>query len=388
LFQVPFVPLFKVLPEGFPQWIITICKIRINVQLIIAKTYALQYGQYKFNKHMGSLAFVQSRSSTASLIHILMDGGEMKIKKKLIIGSRGSNLALWQSNFIKHKLEKRYNDLKVIIKRIKTKGDKIIDVALSKIGDKGLFTKDLENELLKGSIDIAVHSLKDLETHIPDGLKLAAITRRHNAEDVLIAKKPGVTIRTLPLESTVATGSLRRKSQLLHIRPDIKIVDLRGNVPTRIQKFLNSDWHGIILARAGVERLKMEQHISSIISMDEIIPAVGQGALGIEIKADNQIAAEMILAVHDHDTFLAVSAERAFLKSLQGGCQVPIGAYARVKSNGLYLSAVIGSIDGKTLLKKKTRGSKSNPEKTGEALADDLLKAGAGRILEDIYKQV
>lgn len=312
----------------------------------------------------------------------------MKIKKKLIIGSRGSDLALWQSNFIKHELEKRYKDLKVIIKRIKTKGDKILDVALSEIGDKGLFTKDLENELLRGNIDIAVHSLKDLETHIPDGLKLAAITRRHKVEDVLIAKKPGVTIRTLPHEATVATGSLRRRSQLLHIRPDIKIVDLRGNVPTRIRKFLNSDWHGIILARAGVERLKMEQHISSYISVDEIIPAVGQGALGVEIKADNQFAAEMVQKVHDHDTFLAVSAERAFLKSLRGGCQVPIGAYAQVKSNGLYLAAVIGSIDGKTLFKKKTRGSKSDPEKTGKALADDLLKAGAGRILDDIYKQV
>ena len=312
----------------------------------------------------------------------------MKRKKKLIIGSRGSDLALWQSNFIKYELEKRYKDLIVTIKRIKTKGDKILDVALSKIGDKGLFTKDLENQLLKGNIDIAVHSLKDLETHIPDGLNLAAITRRHKVEDVLIAKNPGVTIRTLPHEATVATGSLRRRSQLLHIRPDIKIVDLRGNVPTRIRKFLNSDWHGIILARAGVERLKMEQHISSYISVDEIIPAVGQGALGIEIKADNQFAAEMVQSVHDHDTFLAVSAERAFLKSLQGGCQVPIGAYAQVKSNGLYLAAVIGSIDGKTLFKKKTRGSKSAPEKTGKALADDLLKAGAGRILDDIYKQV
>jgi len=312
----------------------------------------------------------------------------MKIIKKLIIGSRASDLALWQSNFIKHELEKRFKGLKVIIKRIKTKGDKILDVALSKIGDKGLFTKDLENQLLKGNIDIAVHSLKDLETQIPDGLKLAAITRRHEVEDVLIAKKPGVTIRTLPHEATVATGSLRRRSQLLHIRPDIKIVDLRGNVPTRIRKFLHSDWHGIILARAGVERLKMERHISSYISVDEIIPAVGQGALGVEIKADNQFAAKMVLSVHDHDTFLAVSAERAFLKSLRGGCQVPIGAYALVKSNGLYLTAVIGSIDGKTLFKNKRKGSKSDPEKTGKAMADDLLKAGAGRILDDIYKQV
>lgn len=309
----------------------------------------------------------------------------MKVKQKLIIGTRASELALWQSNFIKHALEKRFKDVRVTLKRVKTKGDKILDVALSKIGDKGLFTKELEQELLNGNIDIAVHSLKDLETHIPNGLKLAAVTKRHRVEDVLIAKKPGVTIRTLPREATVATGSLRRKSQLQHIRPDINIVDLRGNVATRIQKLLNSDWHAIILARAGVERLKLEQHISSYITVDEILPAVGQGALGIEIKEDNQLAEKMVQEVHDPNTFLAVSAERAFLKSLKGGCQVPIGAYAQVKSNGLYLAAVVGSLDGKILIKKKKRGRKDAPEKTGIALANDLLKVGAKRILDDIY---
>jgi len=309
----------------------------------------------------------------------------MKVKQKLIIGTRASELALWQSNFIKHALEKRFKDVRVTLKRVKTKGDKILDVALSKIGDKGLFTKELEQELLNGNIDIAVHSLKDLETHIPNGLKLAAVTKRHQVEDVLIAKKPGVTIRTLPREATVATGSLRRQSQLQHIRPDINIVDLRGNVATRIQKLLNSDWHAIILARAGVERLNLEQHISSYINVDEILPAVGQGALGIEIKEDNQFAEKMVREVHDQNTFLAVSAERAFLKSLKGGCQVPIGAYAQIKSNGLYLAAVVGSVDGKILFKKKKRGRKDDPEKTGIALANELLKLGAKRILDDIY---
>jgi len=309
----------------------------------------------------------------------------MKVKQKLIIGTRASELALWQSNFIKHALEKRFKDVRVTLKRVKTKGDKILDVALSKIGDKGLFTKELEQELLNGNIDIAVHSLKDLETHIPNGLKLAAVTKRHQVEDVLIAKKPGVTIRTLPREATVATGSLRRQSQLQHIRPDINIVDLRGNVATRIQKLLNSDWHAIILARAGVERLNLEQHISSYINVDEILPAVGQGALGIEIKEDNQFAEKMVREVHDQNTFLAVSAERAFLRSLKGGCQVPIGAYAQIKSNGLYLAAVVGSVDGKILFKKKKRGRKDDPEKTGIALANELLKLGAKRILDDIY---
>lgn len=309
----------------------------------------------------------------------------MKAKQKLIIGTRASELALWQSNFIKHALEKRFKDVRVILKLVKTKGDKILDVALSKIGDKGLFTKELEQELLNGNIDIAVHSLKDLETHIPNGLKLGAITKRHQVEDVLIAKKPGVTIRTLPREATVATGSLRRKSQLQHIRPDINIVDLRGNVATRIQKLLNSDWHAIILARAGVERLKLEQHISSYIAVDDILPAVGQGALGIEIRKENPFVEKMVQAVHDQNTFLAVSAERAFLKNLKGGCQVPIGAYAQIKSNGLYLAGVVGSLDGKTLIKKKRRGKTGDPEKTGMALANDLLKMGAKKILDDIY---
>ncbi len=310
----------------------------------------------------------------------------MKMKNQLIIGSRASDLALWQSNFIKAELEKRFKNLKVTIKRIKTKGDKILDVALSKIGDKGLFTKELEQELLNGSIDIAVHSLKDLETHIPDGLKLAAVTKRHEVEDVLIAKKSGVTIKTLPLEAIVATGSLRRRSQLQHIRPDINIVDLRGNVLTRIEKLLDSDWDAIILARAGVERLKLQKHISSYITVDEILPAVGQGALGIEIKEDNQFADEIIQSVHDENTFIAVSAERSLLKALQGGCQVPIGAHAQVKSNELYLCAMVGSLDGRIIYKKKVRGSRKDPEKIGKALAGDLLKAGAKEILDEIYK--
>jgi hydroxymethylbilane synthase len=310
----------------------------------------------------------------------------MKMKNQLIIGSRASTLALWQSTFIKSELEKRFKDIEVTIKSIKTKGDKILDVALSKIGDKGLFTKELEQELLNGNIDIAVHSLKDLETHIPDGLKLAAVTKRHKVEDVLIAKKPSVTIKTLPFEAVVATGSLRRRSQLQHIRPDINIVDLRGNVLTRIEKLLDSDWDAIILARAGVERLKLKKHISSYITVDEILPAVGQGALGIEIKEDNRFAAEIIQSVHDENTFIAVSAERSLLKALQGGCQVPIGANAQVKSNGLYLRAMVGSLDGRIIFKKKVRGSKKDPEKIGKALAADLLKAGAKSVLDEIYR--
>jgi len=309
------------------------------------------------------------------------------LNKKLIIGSRGSELALWQANFVKKELEKKHRGLSVEIKIIKTKGDKILDVALSKIGDKSLFTKELEVELLNRRIDIAVHSLKDLQTQIPAGLKLAAVTKRHNVEDVLIARKKGITINTLPENAVVATGSLRRRAQLQHLRPDIKVVDLRGNVPSRIKKFLESDWNAIILARAGVERLGLKKYISSYISTDEILPAVGQGALGIEIHEENFFANELVQSIHHQDTFIAVSAERSLLRTLEGGCQVPIGAFAEVKSNGLYLDAMVGSLDGSITFRKKVRGSKDKPGLVGKSLAKDLLKAGASKILTEIYQK-
>ena len=308
------------------------------------------------------------------------------MKQKIVIGSRGSDLALWQSNFIKQQIEKRNKNVSVLIKIFKTQGDKIQDVALSKIGDKSLFTKELELALLKKEIDIAVHSLKDLQTQIPDGLKLAAVTKRHKVEDVLISNKKGTTLFNLKEKAVVATGSLRRRCQLLHLRPDLIINELRGNVPTRIQKFKNSDWDAIILARAGVERLGLQQNISSIIKTDLVLPAVGQGALGIEIHKDNKITDEIVQSVHHENTYAAVLAERALLKKLEGGCQVPIGAFAEVKPNGLYLDAMVGSLDGTITFRKKIRGSKSNPEKLGIRLANDLIKAGAKNILDEIYK--
>ncbi len=313
--------------------------------------------------------------------------GKILKNNKLIIGSRGSELALWQANFLKKLLEKRINDLSVEIKIINTKGDKILDVALSKIGDKGLFTKELENELLKGSIDFAVHSLKDLQTELPQGLTLAAVTKRHPVQDVIIARKKGITINNLPEGAIVATGSLRRRSQLLHLRPDVKIEELRGNVPTRIKKLLESNWDAIILARAGVERLKLNKYISSVISVKQILPAVGQGALGIETHADNLFAQKVLKKIHHEKTFVAVSAERSLLKSLEGGCQVPIGAYGSVKVNVLSLEAIVGSIDGSVTFRKNITGSIKNPEKLGEKLAAQLLKAGASEILDDIYKK-
>lgn len=308
------------------------------------------------------------------------------MKQKIIIGSRGSELALWQANFVKHEIEKKNKNVKVEINIIKTKGDKILDVALSKIGDKSLFTKELEIELIERRIDLAVHSLKDLQTKLPKELKLAVVTKRHDVEDVLIARKKGMTISKLPENAKVATGSLRRRSQLLHLRPDINVFDLRGNVPSRINKFLESNWDAIILARAGVERLKLKKYISSYIPIDEILPAVGQGALGIEIHTNNKVVEEIIRSLHHEDTYKAVLSERALLKALEGGCQVPIGAFSEVKSSGLYLDAMVGSLDGTITYRKKIRGSKNDPEKLGTQLAKDLLKAGAKEILKEVYE--
>ncbi len=310
------------------------------------------------------------------------------MKQKIVIGSRGSELALWQSEFIKRELEKKNREITVEIRIIKTKGDKILDVALSKIGDKSLFTKELEVELLNRKIDLAVHSLKDLQTQLPEGLKLSAVSKRHPVEDVLIARKKGTTIHTLRENGSVATGSLRRRSQLLHLRPDLTIHELRGNVNSRIKKFLESDWDAIIMARAGIERLNLKKYISSYIDKEDMLPAVGQGALGIEIHQDNKFVDEILQSIHHEETYKAVLAERAFLRKLEGGCQVPIGASAEVKPNGIYLDGLVASVDGSLTFRKKVRGSSKEPEKVGIELAKDLIKAGAKEILDEIYNNV
>jgi hydroxymethylbilane synthase len=307
---------------------------------------------------------------------------------KFIIGSRGSELALWQANFIKGELEKNNKTISVEIKIIKTKGDKIIDVALSKIGDKSLFTKELENELLNNNIDIAVHSLKDLQTQLPKGLKLGAVTKRHPVNDVLIAREKSTTLKTIREKGVIATGSLRRRSQILNLRPDINVVELRGNVPTRIEKFLNSDWDAIILARAGVERLGLEKHISSFINTNEILPAVGQGALGIEIRESDKDTSEILKPVNDQETSFAVLAERSLLRTLEGGCQIPIGTYTEIKGNELYLKAYIGSVNGETAFRDHISGKKEEAEKLGKELAVKMLNAGAKEILDKIFKTV
>ncbi len=307
--------------------------------------------------------------------------------KKIIIGTRGSELALWQTNFVKSILQKRFPFLQIEIEIVKTKGDKILDVPLAKIGDKGLFTKELEIKLIDGEIDLAVHSLKDLETEINEKLTIGAVTKRHKVNDVLIARKKGITLRNLPSNGKIGTGSLRRKAQLLHINPAFQIFDLRGNVPTRIQKFFDSDWDAIILARAGVERLNLEKYISSIIPVSLILPAVGQGALGIECRKDDKHLLEILSKINHKKTEIETRAERAFLRSLEGGCQVPIGCFARLEKEILTIEGKILSLDGSLCFNQKISGSYKNPEKLGEKLAQNLLKAGAKEIINEIYSR-
>lgn len=306
--------------------------------------------------------------------------------KKLTIGTRGSDLALWQTNFIAKKIKRYFPQIEIEIKTIKTKGDKILDKALDKINDKGLFTKELELSILSGEIDFAVHSLKDLPTSLPNGLKLAAVSERYSPEDVIIAKKKNLSIKRFSKKAIIATGSLRRKAQLLYIRKDLKIVDLRGNINTRIKKFLESDWEAMILARAGVERLDLDEYISSIIDVKEIVPAVGQGALAIETKIDSSELQPILKKINHEQTEIETRAERAFLKRLGGGCKTPIAAYAKIKNNKLFIDGLASSPDGKQYFRSATAGNINNPEKIGINLAESVLKMGAKKIIKNITK--
>lgn len=300
-----------------------------------------------------------------------------------VIGSRGSDLALWQSNWVKQQLEQVHPELTVSIEIIQTKGDKVLDTALSKIGDKGLFTKALEDRLLDGTIDLAVHSLKDLPTILPQGLTIAAITEREDPHDVLLSKDR-TPLAELPERAHIATGSLRRKSQLLNHRPDFVIHDIRGNVPTRVQKFKDRDWHGLVLARAGLKRLEMLDEATESIDFDLMLPAVGQGALGLETRERDFQVKAIVAPLNDADTYAAAQAERAFLRKLEGGCQVPIGAHGEVIDGELRFRGYVGSIDGQQAVRGKGSGNPDDAETIGLRLANELLKEGAGEILQKV----
>jgi len=307
------------------------------------------------------------------------------------IGSRGSDLALWQAHWVRDRLSERFPAKTFVVEIIKTTGDRILDAPLSRIGDKGLFTREIEHALLAGSIDLAVHSLKDLPTTLPDGLRLGAVTEREDVRDVFLPR-PGNPVRTFaqqPQGARIATGSLRRKCQLLHVRPDLGIVDIRGNLNTRYKKLTESDWAGMILARAGVVRLGWEDRIGESLDPLFVLPAVGQGALGIEIRADDDQTLAEVLTLHHQATGQSTTAERALLRTLEGGCQVPIGTYARVAAGAdgaplLVLDAMVGSLDGKQVVRGTVSGPPDHAEGLGERLAADLLRRGARSILDNI----
>lgn len=307
-------------------------------------------------------------------------------RNKLTIATRGSALALWQSSHVKSRLEVLHPGLPVELQVVKTLGDKMLDSPLSKIGDKGLFTKEIEQVLLEKHADLAVHSLKDLPTVLPEGLDIAAITEREDLRDAFVARK-GSEIQSLaglPKKATIATGSLRRRCQLLRYRSDLTIVDVRGNLTTRLKKLDESDWHGMILAKAGLTRLGWADRISEILPFNVMLPAVGQGALAVEARADDQWIRELVAPLHHEPTFRAIRGERALLRALEGGCQIPIGAHGRIEEGVFYLDAFVGSLDGKRIVRGMLHGKPEQSETLGLDLATVLLNQGGKLILEEI----
>ena len=308
------------------------------------------------------------------------------MKTLLRIGTRGSKLALWQANWVKHAIEAQHSHLSVEIRIIKTKGDKILDVPLAKIGGKGLFVKEIEEALLDGAIDIAVHSMKDMPGDIPAGLCIGAVPERENPFDVLISGR-GLCLKDLKSGARIGTSSLRRSAQLFHVRPDLNIVPLRGNLDTRLKKLEGHDLDGIILAAAGVRRLGLEDRITEYLAEDLMLPAAGQGALCIEIRVNDAVTTAAVAGLDHSPTRRVVLGERAFLHRLQGGCQVPIAAFARIIDSHLQIDGLVGTVDGKQLVKHHLEGPLEKAEILGTELAEILLGKGAKEILEEIYRK-
>ena len=303
--------------------------------------------------------------------------------RKVRIGSRGSPLALWQANWVKDLLLKQHSDLDVDIKIIKTSGDKIQDVPLAKIGGKGLFVKEIEEGLLKHEVDFAVHSMKDMPIDFPINLCIACVTKRENPFDALISKND-IKLADLPKGAKIGTGSLRRMSQLLNYRPDLKLIPLRGNLETRLKKLDTEGLDAIILAAAGLIRLGWDDRITEIIPSDIILPARGQGAVGIEARK-NDVENQILLAdIDDEDTHYALDAERALVSQLEGGCNVPIGAFATLDADQITLTGLVASLDGKTLYKKEMTDIKTNAIVMGRKMGDELIGMGADRIMQEI----
>jgi hydroxymethylbilane synthase len=306
--------------------------------------------------------------------------------EELRIGTRGSQLALFQANWVKENLVQAHPHLQVTLIKIKTTGDQIRDAPLAKIGGKGLFVKEIEESLIKKRIDLAVHSIKDVPAELPLGLNLSVITKREDPRDVFISKN-GALLNDLSQGAKIGTSSLRRQAQLLHFRRDLQMVPLRGNLDTRLKKIKAMNLDGIVLALAGVKRLGLEERITEIIPTEISLPAIGQGALGIETRIDDKRVEERIKFLNDEDSWIAVSAERAFLKKLDGGCQVPIAAFARIFGTTLQIDGLVGTLDGKRLIRHHREGPIEKSESLGIELAEILLDKGAKEILDDIYQK-
>ena len=299
------------------------------------------------------------------------------------IATRKSPLALWQANYVKAELEKNYPGLQVELLPMTTRGDKILDSPLAKVGGKGLFVKELEEALLRNEADLAVHSMKDVPVEFPDGLCLATICQREDPRDAFVSNH-FASIDALPSGARVGTSSLRRQCQLRARRPDLQVLDLRGNVNSRLAKLDAGDYDAILLAAAGLKRLGLEARITALLECGESLPANGQGAVGIECRSNDTELLTLLSRLEDKGTRQRVMAERAMNRSLQGGCQVPIGAYAELQGDELWLRGLVGSIDGQRILRAEIRGPVSDAETLGEKVAEALIAQGADKLLAEI----
>ncbi len=302
----------------------------------------------------------------------------------LRIGTRKSKLALWQSEWIKNQIESHHPEVTVELLKITTTGDKILDSPLSKIGGKGLFVKEIEDALLQQRIDMAVHSMKDVPAELPHGLMLCCFPAREDPRDALISRHGG-GLDQLPAGAKVGTSSLRRVAQILHIRPDLKPITLRGNVDTRLRKLDSGEFDAIVLASAGLHRLGLSHRITQYFSTTTMIPAIGQGVLGLEIRAHDRNTYDILASLNHHPTEVTVRAERAFLKELEGGCQVPIAAHAYYEKGKIRLEGLVAELDGSLVIRDECSGSESDPEDIGVRLAKMVLNRGAHKVLEKVY---
>ena len=306
------------------------------------------------------------------------------MRKILRIGTRASLLAVTQSTWVKNQIEQQYPGTTVELVKILTKGDKILDVPLAKVGGKGLFVKEIEDALLDERVDMAVHSMKDVPAELPEGLQVAIVPEREIPQDAFVSGKYK-TVDALPQRAVIGTSSLRRKSQLACLRPDLEIKDLRGNLDTRLRKLDEGEYDAIILAGAGLNRLGMQDRITALFTPEQMLPAIGQGSLGIELRmADTELLDELQF-LHHRDTAVTVLAERAFLLRLEGGCQVPIGGFATIDNETITLTGLIASLDGKTILREQRSGMAAEAEKIGVSLAETLLARGGKAILDEVY---